>query len=234
MKVFQNNLAFPSQISKVQMFKQISKVGVVSLHCTAQLSWSRLCKLYLRDCYDKLPDRAPLPVRFPDHLVLHLTTSPRWWCVQFRGKVESWRSDVSDVRTYTTLRSLRRRSGCTRSTRRTGFEKSGDKSINASKQWGSEYRTCLDFKWSKCVQLWNSSSLRWLILLLFYVLFVHWSITSDSDYLSPSPFNSFQALKLPLLFPGNVKKLTFYVLLSFFEVTDWVGGWTQNVSLLKD
>ena len=94
-------------------------------------------------------------MRFPDHLVLHLTTSPRWWCVQFRGKVESWRWDVDDVRTCTTLRSSTRRSGCTRSTRRIGFEKSGNKSINASIQWGSEYRPCLDFKWSKCDQLWK-------------------------------------------------------------------------------
>ena len=36
------------------------------------------------------------------------------------------------------------------------------------------------------------------------------------------------------LFPGNVKKLTFLCFGAFFEVTDWVGGSTQNVSLPKD
>ena len=37
MKIFPNNLAFPSQTSKMQMVEQISKVEVVSLDCAAHL-----------------------------------------------------------------------------------------------------------------------------------------------------------------------------------------------------
>ena len=66
----------------------------------------------------------------------------------------------------------------------------------------------------------NSSSLHWLVLVLFYSLFVQWSIFPLA--------NIFKRLK------GNIPWKLKNLLFSIFEVTDPVGGSTQNVSLRKE